>query len=707
MIHSEHKENTSEGFEADKKAPNTYEDSPEANKAEQEEIPSTAESPVAAEKPAKKRSVKKDAAEEEAATAPAAEVEVEATEPVAELPEAPASVEKEAAAAQNVVEEVEDGEEAEEEHEEEQHDEEAYANLNLEQLISLFVETSKEENLSSIRTKMNVLRGMIEHHFEQERAEKLAAFIADDNKEEDFAPTPNPLHLLFLETLSKYGHRRTKEKETREQALLTNFKAKEAMLEQLHQLIEDEETKGITDIDKLRSIQQQWKETGAVPPAQRNEQWQKYHFLIDKFYDNLRINRELKELDLQKNLEGKVELCEKAEELLLEPSIKKAIESLPPKDRTIDTLTLLHEQWKQIGPVPREQKDSIWERFKAASDKVYDKRKSYFQTLDSEREGNFLKKTALCEKVEAILETPAKEHQGWQKLSEQVEALQAEWKTIGFAPKATNSVVWRRFKQACDQFFTAKNLFYRTIRQEQIENLQAKEALCVQAEGLMESEDWKATTETIIRLQKEWKKIGAVNRKASDKVWQRFRKACDAFFERKNQHFGGQDARHEENLKLKIALIEKIEAFVGSGNQKNDLDALKDFQREWLEIGFIPLKDKKDINDRYRNALNKHFDELKISVQEKTKLNFQQKIETIKSGKDGDRGLRKEQFQIQTRISHLNNDILLWQNNMEFFAKSKNADMLRKEIEQKIERARNEMAQLKEKLLLLRDAWTQ
>jgi hypothetical protein len=705
MIHSEHKENTSEGFEADKKAPNTYEDSPEANKAEQEEIPSTAESPVAAEKPVKKRSPKKEAVEAEVKEPAAVEAKADVQEVAPEVEKAAEATETTPiSTAENVtpaaeiatmaVAEVEDSEEVEEEHEEEQHDEEAYANLNLEQLISLFVETSKEENLASIRTKMNVLRGMIEHHFEQERAEKLAAFIADDNKEEDFAPTPNPLHLLFLETLSKYGHRRSKEKETREQALLTNFKAKEAMLEQLHQLIEDEETKGITDIDKLRTIQQQWKETGAVPPAHRNEQWQKYHFLIDKFYDNLRINRELKELDLQKNLEGKVELCEKAEELLLEPSIKKAIE----------TLNLLHEHWKQIGPVPREQKDSIWERFKAASDKVYDKRKSYFSTLDAEREGNFIKKTALCEKVEAILETPAKEHQGWQKLSEQVEALQAEWKTIGFAPKATNSVVWRRFKQACDQFFTAKNLFYRTIRQEQIENLQAKEALCAQAESLMESEDWKATTETIIRLQKEWKKIGAVNRKASDKVWQRFRKACDAFFERKNQHFGGQDARHEENLKLKVALIERIEAFVGSGNQKTDLDALKDFQREWLEIGFIPLKDKKDINDRYRNALNKHFDELKISTQEKTKLNFQQKIETIKSGKDGDRGLRKEQFQIQTRISHLNNDILLWQNNMEFFAKSKNADMLRKEIEQKIERARNEMAQLKEKLLLLRDA---
>lgn len=705
MIHSEHKENTSEGFEADKKAPNTYEDSPEANKAEQEEIQSTAETPVAAEKPAKKRSPKKEAAEAEVVEPAAAETKAAVQETAPETveiaaiaaagpvltEETPAPVQEIAAV---IVAEEDDSEEIEEEHEEEQHDEEAFANLNLEQLISLFVETSKEENLASIRAKMNVLRGMIEHHFEHERADKLGAFVADDNKEEDFAPTPNPLHLLFLETLSKYGHRRTKEKETREQALLTNFRAKEAMLEQLHQLIEDEETKGITDIDKLRSIQQLWKETGAVPPAHRNEQWQKYHFLIDKFYDNLRINRELKELDLSKNLEGKVDLCEKAEELLLEPSIKKAIE----------TLNLLHEHWKQIGPVPREQKDSIWERFKAASDKVYDKRKNYFQTLDTEREGNFLKKTALCEKVEAILETPAKEHQGWQKLSEQVEALQAEWKTVGFAPKATNSVVWRRFKQACDQFFTAKNLFYRTIRQEQIENLQAKEALCVQAESLMESEDWKATTETIIRLQKEWKKIGAVNRKASDKVWQRFRKACDQFFERKNQHFGGQDARHEENLKLKVALIEKIEAFVGSGNQKTDLDALKDFQREWLEIGFIPLKDKKDINDRYRNALNKHFDELKISVQEKTKLNFQQKLETIKSGKDGDRGLRKEQFQIQTRISHLNNDILLWQNNMEFFAKSKNADMLRKEIEQKIERARNEMAQLKEKLLLLRDA---
>lgn len=359
MIHSEHKENTSEGFEADKKAPNTYEDSPEANTANQEEIPSGDQSPVAAEKPAKKRVSKKEAApleETKEAVAEGDSAAVSTEEAIltndSDLPATAASKTD-----TSIATEVADSEESEEE--EEQHDEEAYSNLSLEQLISLFVETSKEDNLAIIRGKMNVLRGMIEHHFEQERAEKLAAFIADGNKEEDFAPTPNPLHLLFLETLSKYGHRRAKEKESREQELLSNFRAKEAMLEQLHQLIEEEETKGITDIDKLRQIQQQWKDTGAVPPAQRHEQWQKYHFLIDKFYDNLRINRELKELDLQKNLEGKVELCEKAEELLLENSIKQAIEHL----------NVLHEQWKQIGPVPREQKDSIWERFKAADRK--------------------------------------------------------------------------------------------------------------------------------------------------------------------------------------------------------------------------------------------------------------------------------------------------------------------------------------------------
>lgn len=704
MTDPEHKENTSEGLEADKIATSISDNSPESNSNTEAKIPSEAVKPK---QPVKKAAVKKVKKEEteEAPKAEAATVAASTTDQVIEptvgsetetLSEAstltPIAGDKPAAAENSGgMNDDEDG--AEGEHEEEQDDEELYASYSIDQLVERYVEYSKADVLNEVRNSMKVLQGLIEHHFEQERNDKLTRFLADGNKEEDFAPNANPLHLLFLETSNKYGQRRAKERESRELDLQNNYRAKEALLAEMQQLIEDEETKGITDIDKLRSVQDQWKQIGQVPPAKRNEQWQRYHFLNDKFYDNLRINRELKELDLIKNLESKNDLCDKAEELLLENSIKTAVEGL----------SLLHEQWKEIGPVPREQKEAIWDRFKAASDKIYEKRKAYFHQLDEAREENLRKKEALCQQLEALITTLPKEHNGWQKLSENVEKLQGEWKSIGFATKSQNTAIWRRFKQTCDQFFIAKNVYYKSIRQEQLENLQAKEALCVQAEALKESEDWKETTEELIRLQKEWKKTGAVNRKISDKVWNRFRKACDHFFERKKQHFGGQDARQEDNLKAKIAIIEKIEEFEGSGKQHEDLEALKAFQKEWLDIGFIPIKQKKEINERYREALNKHFDVLKISVQEKTKLNFQSKLETLKSGKDGDKALRKEQFQIQSRMNHLKNDILLWENNMEFFAASKNAELMKKEIETKIDKAKAELEQLQQKLLLLRD----
>lgn len=704
MSEIDHKENTSGAFEADKNAAKAEmnQSEPEANSApEANELDSPATEMVT-EEPAT------EATPEAAAVTVTAEESIEpgspATEMVTEEPatEAAELIETEklpmaaeaekVKAVEGIV--VEEHEEEHEEHAEEEHDEAAFANLDIEQLVSLFVETSKVDNLTEIRGKMSVLRGMIEHHFQAERQEKLTAFLEAGNKDEDFAPNANPLHLLFLDANAKYMQRRQKDKESREQALVQNFNQKEKLLVQLQQLIEEEETKGITNIDALRQVQAQWKEIGPVTPAQRNEQWQRYHFLIDKFYDNLRINRELKELDLQKNLEGKIELCEKAEELLLEQSIKKAVEAL----------NVLHEHWKQLGPVPREQKETVWERFKAASDKIYEKRKLYFNSLDAERAGNLERKEALCSELETLLQEVPKDHQSWVKQSEAVEKLQANWKSIGFAPKAQNTAIWRRFKQATDQFYTSKNLFYKSVRSEQLENLQAKEALCVQAEALMNSEDWKGTTDAIIHLQKEWKKVGAVNRKASDKIWNRFRAACDHFFERKNQHFSGQDARQEDNLKAKIELIEQIEQFIASGDQRADLEQLKAFQRSWTEIGFIPIKHKADVNERYRKALNNHFDALKLSQTEKTRMNFQNKVENLKTGKDGDKALRKEQFQIQNRISALKNDILLWENNMGFFAASKNADLLKQEIEQKIAKARLELEQLHQKLLVLRDA---
>lgn len=584
--------------------------------------------------------------------------------------------------------------EEEEDHEvEELLDENQFEGMEIDALVQHFMEAVKSDNLQHVKNKVFTLKNLIETHFDQDRRIKLASFLEEGNEADDFAPVPNPFHLLYLEHLSRYSERRHKEKENRDQQLQLNFTKREELLEKLRVLVESEEQHSH---DILKEIQAQWKDVGTVAINQRREQWQRYHFLIDKFYDNLRINRELKELDLHKNLEAKTELCERAEELLLEQSLKKAI----------DTLNQLHEHWKQLGPVPREQKETIWERFKSASDKIYDKRKAYFHVLDGEREQNLAKKEALCLKVEALVAEIPKEHNGWQRISEAVEAIQAEWKSVGFAPKAQNTSIWKRFKDACDHVYQAKNQFYKDVRQDQLDNLNKKSALCEQAEALESSEDWKSSTDALIRLQKEWKKVGPVPKKYSDKIWKRFRTACDNFFNRKNEHFSSQDKGQEDNLAKKLALITQIESFVGSGNANADLEQLKAFQREWLEIGFIPLKDKKDVQEKYRTALNAHFDTLKVSHAEKSKMNFQNKVEAIKNDKDGDKLMRKEHFQIQNRINGLSNDITLWENNMEFFTaskNSKNADLLKQEIEQKIIKAKAEIAELKQKLAILRE----
>ncbi len=586
-------------------------------------------------------------------------------------------------------------EDEEEQEAEELQDEAQYESLSIDELVQHFMEAVKADDLQVVKNKVFTLKNLIEGFFDRERREKLASFLEEGNEADDFAPVPNPLHLLFLEHLSRYSERRHKEKESRDHQLQQNFKKKEELLDKLRLIVESEEQQN--SHDSLKEIQAQWKEVGAVALNQRREQWQRYHFLIDKFYDNLRINRELKELDLHKNLEAKTELCEKAEELLLEPSLKKAI----------DALNHLHENWKQLGPVPREQKETIWERFKAASDKIYDKRKEYFHSLDGEREVNLVKKEALCVRAEALVAELPKEHNGWQRITEALDAIQAEWKTVGFAPKAQNTTIWKRFKEACDQVYQAKNQFYRDVRQDQIDNLHQKNELCEQAEALQNSDDWKAATDALIRLQKEWKKVGPVPKKNSDKIWKRFRTACDNFFNRKNEHFSSQDKGQEENLTKKQALIAQIEAFQPSGKSSADLDQLKAFQREWLEIGFIPLKDKKEVQEKYRTALNAHFDTLKISQTEKSKINFANKVEAIKHDKDGDKLMRKEHFQIQNRINGLSNDITLWENNMEFFTaskNSKNADLLKQEIEQKITKAKAEIIELKQKLAILREA---
>lgn len=614
------------------------------------------------------------------------ETESELTETVEEETKAEESSEAVAAPAAN----VEENHPHHDEDEVEDHSED-FSTKSPEELADLFQDKIRTDNFFKIRSEIESIKDILEEAYDHQYSDMLNAFIADGGEEKDFSPNLPEWLTRYKANLEFYRHRLQKEKETLEQIKQENFKAKQAIVEKLRSLLENDETEG--SFKEVKELQQKWKDIGGVPAANAPEIWDSYRFLIDKFYDNVKINRELKELDLTRNLQAKLELCEKAEELILEESVKKAI----------DSLNQLHEHWKELGPVPKEKKDEIWLRFKHASDQIYDKRREFFKDLNEIRKVNLDKKLGLCTEIETLIEKIPDNHGAWNDRTVKVLEIQSRWKEIGFAPIQVNNQIWKRFKAACDVFFNEKNNFYKGLRQEQLNNQQAKMELCLKAESLMESTDWKATTEELIKLQKEWKEIGPVPRKYSDKLWKRFRNACDAFFNKKTAQFAGQDAEQAENLVAKRAILAELEAFEASESVHEDLERLKDVQRRWMDIGYIPIKFKSEVQEKYRKLIDKHFQTLKLSANEISKMKFQSKMENIAGEKGGDRNIKKEQMFLSSKISKIKNDISIWENNMGFFMNSKNADAMKKEIEKKIEEGKKELTQLEEKLSILRE----
>ncbi len=310
----------------------------------------------------------------------------------------------------------------------------------------------------------------------------------------------------------------------------------------------------------------------------------------------------------------------------------------------------------------------------------------------------------LCEKAEQLTVRLPETPRQWQEKTDEINELFKVWKTIGFAPKKVNNEIWNRFRKALDTFFSAKKDFFRRFKDQQKENYNQKLNLCLQAEALKDSEDWKATTEELIRLQKEWKKVGPVPAKFSDKIWKRFRKACDHFFNRKSEHFANIGEKQEENLKKKQELIEKVKSHAYSDDNKENLETLKDFQRQWMAIGHVPIKQKDKIQTEFRKTIDNQFDVLNISNKVKSTLNFRTKIENLKDAPNADNIIYKERNYIAGKIKSLESDIQVLENNIGFFASSKKADVLKAEFEEKIETARNEISVLKEKMKILRNA---
>jgi hypothetical protein len=564
--------------------------------------------------------------------------------------------------------------------------------MNKLQLVEMLEETVMETDLSLIKSKVASIKVRFLQLNKLDIEKEYEQFLEEGGDKESFEHTDDPLEVRFKAAFGQYKDNKARFNEQLEKQKQINLKEKLGILEDLKLLISSEETLKKT-YDEFKILQDKWKESGPVPSGEINNLWNNYHFLVEKFFDKVKINRELRDLDMKKNLESKIELCEKAEELLLEKSVIRAFKMLQQ----------YHDEWKEIGPVPQDKKDEIWDRFKNATDQINLRRREHYNELQKEQEHNYEAKLALCDKIEELIVEIPNSISQWQNRTRQISELFSVWKSVGQAPKKQNDEIWKRFKASMDSFFDNKKEYFGKLKDQQFENYNLKLDLCAQAEAQMESTEWRNTTESLKRLQEDWKKIGPVPKKHSDKVWKRFRSACDAFFKRKSEFFSHIRESETENLTKKKELIERITNSENLKDKVKNLEAIKSFQREWMEIGHVPIKAKDQLQAQYRKALDSLFEKMKVSEVEMTAVEYEGMIETIKDRPDGRDHIRRESINLNNRIAKLRDEINLWENNIGFFANSKQADIMKAEYEKKIKRAKNDLTILETKLKVLRD----
>ena len=559
--------------------------------------------------------------------------------------------------------------------------------LNKLQLVEMLEELVKDADVQNIKDKVAAIRLHFNKLNKEDMDSELEKFLQGGGEAESFQHVEDPVEQRFNAAFGIFKANRAKQNEDLEKQKADNLAKKQAILDELKDIIASDDTLKKT-YDDFRALQDRWKEIGPVPATENSNLWNNYHFLVEKFFDKVRIGRELRDLDMKKNLDAKIDLCEKAEELLDEKSITKAFKALQK----------LHEDWKEIGPVPQDKKDEIWERFKAATDKINQIRREHYAKIEEEQSGNLEAKKALCEKAEELVAEDYASVNAWQKKSTELSEIFGVWKTVGPASKKDNEEIWQRFRSSMDTFFAKKKAFFAGLKDRQTENLERKTQLCIEAEGLMESTDWKSATEQMKKLQEEWKTIGPVPKRHADKVWKRFRAACDTFFNRKNEHFSGRRTEEEANLAAKKALLEEIKAFELGASRNENMEAIKAFQKRWIEIGYVPMKHKDNINKEYRELIDGLFDTMRKNQNEASTNEFREMMESWKDAPSANDKVRRERNTLQTRIQKLRDEIAVLENNIGFFAKSKNAELMRAEYEKKINKAKEDLKVLEDKL---------
>jgi hypothetical protein len=545
--------------------------------------------------------------------------------------------------------------------------------------------------VEKIRDAVEEIKSQFYKKYKNDLAAAKKRYIEENEGVEDgFKFSDEASEETFKELYNQYKKKRAELVQRLEKEKEENLSLKYKIIDEINELINKEESINKT-FQEFRDLQKRWRDVGLVPQKEVKDLWERYNHVVEKFYDYIKINKELRDLDLKKNLEAKIQLCEKAESLLLENSVTKAFK----------TLQEYHNQWREIGPVPQDKKDEIWDRFKAATTQINKKHQEYFEGLKEQQVKNLEQKVALCEKVEEILTLELKKPKEWEEKANELIEIQKLWRTIGFAPKKDNNKIYERFKNACDEFFAKKREFYKEAKKVQKNNLQLKLDLCIQAEALKDSSEWKKTTEDFINLQKHWKEIGPVPRKYSENVWKRFRTACDYFFDKKSEFFNTIDTNQEENLKKKLELIEKVKNFEKVDDNNQNLKILMEIQKEWSETGHVPINKKDEVQKQFRDAINQQFEDLKIEINERNKLNYKSKVDSWVSSNSRNK-IYSERNKLVNKIKELENEIALYENNIGFFnASNKNSQNLLDEIHKKIDKAKERMETLKQKLRLI------
>ena len=492
---------------------------------------------------------------------------------------------------------------------------------------------------------------------DQENVEAEAEVETADNPFAEIEKGFKELYNSFKKERAEFNRQLEKEREN-------NLALKEAVIADLKALLEKQEDVNAT-FPEFREIQNRWRTIGPVPAQNYRNINETYQLYVEQFYDMVKINRELRDLDFKKNLEAKEQFCELAEKLAENPNVIEAFKELQK----------LHEQWKEFGPVAKEFRESVWERFKAATSVVNKKYQAFFEGVKEQQAENLQKKTVLCEKVEEIAEREVASSNEWNSFSKEIEEIQKEWKTIGFASRKDNQKIYDRFRAACDKFYGRKREFYNEYKDSINVNLEKKISLCEAAEQLKTSTEWKKATDQFINLQKQWKEIGAVPRKKSEQLWKRFRAACDEFFAERDKNAKPENDFYG-NLKAKQRLVEEIKAYVLSGDEVADREAMQNFQKRWQEIGFVPFKEKDKIAAAYKEALNAAFPGVGRGGNRR--------------GRSGKPQLTEKERLIQ-KYNQLEQDIVTYENNIGFFSMSKNSEPLIKQMNERISEAKKEL----------------